>query len=75
MYVLGLGAFGDLNTLIQQQFSILAGQAKDERTLLSSHPAGGLLPKHKRDGRVTVTLSNQVLTDMRLDSSECMTRE
>lgn len=66
--LLGLGAFGDLNTLIQQQLSVLTGQTEDERTLLRSHPAGGLFPKNRRDRSITVrralTLSNSVLTDM-----------
>lgn len=48
MSVLGLGAYADLNTLIQQQLSALAGQAKDEWTLLRGHPAGGFLPKNTR---------------------------
>lgn len=48
--VLGLGAYADLNTLLQQQLSALAAQAKDEWTLLRGHPAGGFLPKDTRDG-------------------------
>lgn len=62
MSVLGLGAFGDPDTLIQQQLSVLTGQAEDERTLLRRHPAGGLFPKNRRDRRVTITLSNRDLS-------------
>ena len=40
----GLRALGDLNTLIQKQLSVLTSEAKDEGTLLHSHPAGSLLP-------------------------------
>lgn len=54
---LGPGAYADLNTLIQQQLSVLAGQAKDEWTLLRSHPAGGFLPKTPGIGMV-YTLHN-----------------
>lgn len=47
MSLLGLGALCDLNTLVQQQFSVLAGEAEDERTLLHRDPAGSLLPEGK----------------------------
>lgn len=50
MSVLGLVAHADLNTLIQQQLSDLAGQAEDEWALLRGHPAGGFLPTNTRDG-------------------------
>ena len=43
--LLGLGALCDLNTLVQQQLSVLAGEAEDEWTLL--YPAGTLLPGGK----------------------------
>lgn len=46
----GLGAHADLNTLLQQQLSVLATEAKDEWTLLRGHPAGGFLPKNSSDG-------------------------
>lgn len=41
--LLGLWALGDLNTLVQQQLSVLTGEAKDEWTLLHRDPAGSLL--------------------------------
>lgn len=44
MSVLGLGAFSDLHTLVQQQLPIFAGEAEDEGTLLHGHPARSLLP-------------------------------
>lgn len=72
MSVLGLGAFGDLDTLIQQQLSVLTGQAEDERTLLRSHPAGGLFPKNRRDQRITITLSNHELLDMGAGRMTCL---
>lgn len=43
--VRGLRALGDLDTLVQQQVSVLTGEAEDKWTLLHGHPAGSLLPE------------------------------
>lgn len=43
----GLGAFGDLNSLVQQQLPVFTDEAKDERALVHRHPAGSLLPGHR----------------------------
>lgn len=50
--VLGLRAFRDLHTLVQQQLPVFAGEAEDEGTLLHGHPARSFLSgaedTHKR---------------------------
>lgn len=40
-----LCALGDLNPLVQQQFSVLHGEAVDKGTLLHRHAAERFLPK------------------------------
>lgn len=56
----GLRALSDLNALVQQQLSVLTAEAKDERTLLHSHPAGSLLPGREdaHKGQPDQTLEN-----------------
>lgn len=45
MSLLGFRALGDLNTLVQQQLSVLTGEAEDKGTLVHRDPAGSLLPE------------------------------
>lgn len=45
--VLGLGAPGDLNLLVQQQLPVFPDEAEDEWALLHGHPAGSLLPGYR----------------------------
>lgn len=45
MSLLGFRALGDLNRLVQQQLSVLTGEAEDEWTLVHRDPAGSLLPE------------------------------
>lgn len=57
--LLGLRALGNLSTLVQQQLSVLTGEAEDEWTLLHRDPAGSLLPEGRghtwKEGWVTGT--------------------
>lgn len=53
--VLGLGAFGDLHSLVQQQLPVFTDQAEDEWALLHGHPAGSLLPGYRGRLRSRVT--------------------